>query len=62
VPSKIQKHFVISLFNKGSMMLKKGTKAPDFTLENQDGNSVSLSDYKGQKVLLWFYPKASTPG
>ena len=43
-------------------MLKKGTKAPDFTLENQDGNSVSLSDYKGQKVLLWFYPKASTPG
>ena len=44
------------------MMLKKGTKAPDFTLENQDGNSVRLSDYKGQKVLLWFYPKASTPG
>ena len=43
-------------------MLKKGTKAPDFTLENQDGNSISLSDYKGQKVLLWFYPKASTPG
>ena len=44
------------------MMLKKGTKAPDFTLENQDANSISLSDYKGQKVLLWFYPKASTPG
>jgi len=43
-------------------MLKKGTKAPDFTLKNQDGSSISLSDYKGQKVLLWFYPKASTPG
>ena len=43
-------------------MLKKGTKAPGFTLEDQDGNFVSLSDFTGQKVLLWFYPKASTPG
>ena len=43
-------------------MLKEGTKAPDFTLEDQDGKSVSLSDFEGQKVLLWFYPKASTPG
>ena len=43
-------------------MLLKGTKAPNFTLEDQDGNSVSLSDFQGQKVLLWFYPKASTPG
>ena len=43
-------------------MLKKGTKAPDFNLQDQDYNSVSLSDFEGQKVLLWFYPKASTPG
>jgi peroxiredoxin Q/BCP len=43
-------------------MLKEGTIAPGFTLEDQDGNSVSLSDFEGQKVLLWFYPKASTPG
>ena len=43
-------------------MLKKGTKAPDFNLQDQDDNSVSLSDFEGQKVLLWFYPKASTPG
>tara|TARA_B100001250_G_scaffold310281_1_gene272226 strand:- start:637 stop:768 length:132 start_codon:yes stop_codon:yes gene_type:complete len=43
-------------------MLKKGNKAPDFSLEDQDGNSVSLADFRGQKVLLWFYPKASTPG
>ena len=43
-------------------MLKEGTKAPGFTLEDQAGNSVSLSDFTGQKVLLWFYPKASTPG
>ena len=43
-------------------MLKKGTKAPTFTLDDQGGNSVSLCDFEGQKVLLWFYPKASTPG
>jgi len=43
-------------------MLKEGTKAPGFTLEDQEGNSVGLSDFTGQKVLLWFYPKASTPG
>jgi peroxiredoxin Q/BCP len=43
-------------------MLKIGEKAPDFTLENQDGNSVSLTDFLGKKVLVWFYPKASTPG
>ena len=43
-------------------MLKEGTKAPAFTLDDQGGNSVSLSDFEGQKVLLWFYPKASTLG
>ena len=43
-------------------MLEKGTKAPAFTLDDQAGDSVSLSDFEGQKVLLWFYPKASTPG
>ena len=43
-------------------MLNIGDKAPDFTLLDQDGNSVSLADFRGKKVLLWFYPKASTPG
>ncbi len=43
-------------------MLEVGNKAPNFTLDNQDGNSVSLDDFKGKKVLVWFYPKASTPG
>mgnify|MGYP000657398662 CR=1 FL=1 len=43
-------------------MLEISTKAPEFTLDNQDGNSISLSDFLGQKVLVWFYPKASTPG
>ena len=43
-------------------MLNVGDVAPDFTHLDQDGNSVSLSDFKGSKVLIWFYPKASTPG
>ena len=43
-------------------MLEKGTSAPDFKLDDQDGNPVSLADFKGKKILLWFYPKASTPG
>ena len=43
-------------------MLKVGDKAPEFTLVDGDENSVSLGDFKGKKVVLWFYPKASTPG
>ena len=43
-------------------MLNIGDKAPDFTLVDGEGNSVSLTDFKGTKVVLWFFPKASTPG
>jgi peroxiredoxin Q/BCP len=43
-------------------MLETGTKAPDFDLPDQDGNRVKLSDLKGQTVVLYFYPKADTPG
>ena len=43
-------------------MLDIGTKAPDFTLPDQNGNNVSLGDFLGKKVVLWFFPKASTPG
>ena len=43
-------------------MLKIGTNAPEFQLSDQDNNKVNISEFKGQKVLLWFYPKASTPG
>lgn len=42
--------------------LKIGDKAPDFNCIDQDGNSIQLSDYKGKKLVLFFYPKASTPG
>ena len=43
-------------------MLDIGTKAPDFTLPDQNGDDVSLSDFSGSKIVLWFFPKASTPG
>ena len=43
-------------------MLTVGTKAPDFTLNDQHGAEVRLSDFLGKKVVLYFYPKDSTPG
>ena len=42
--------------------LKSGDKAPEFSGKDQDGNPVSLSDFKGNKLVLYFYPKDSTPG
>ena len=44
------------------MLLEAGTKAPDFALEDKDGNIVKLSDHRGKKVVLYFYPKDNTPG
>ncbi|RYH74624.1 thioredoxin-dependent thiol peroxidase [Flavobacteriaceae bacterium 144Ye] len=41
--------------------LKAGDKAPDFTAKDEQGNTVSLSDYKGKKLVIFFYPKANTP-
>lgn len=43
-------------------MLETNTKAPDFTLPDKDGNPVSLSDFRGRKVVLYFYPRDNTPG
>ena len=43
-------------------MLSEGNKAPDFQLYDQNGNPVTLGYFKGKKVLVWFFPKASTPG
>ncbi|MBW3668277.1 MAG: thioredoxin-dependent thiol peroxidase [Actinobacteria bacterium] len=44
------------------MPLNQGDKAPDFTLLDQHGDKVTLSGFKGRKVLVYFYPKADTPG
>lgn len=43
-------------------MLKAGDKAPDFTSKDQDGNNISLSDFLGKRVVLYFYPRDNTPG
>ena len=43
-------------------MLEMGSKAPEFTLADKDGNIVRLSDFAGRKVVLYFYPKDNTPG
>ena len=43
-------------------MLQEGDKVPNFTVNNEEGNPVSLKDYKGHKLVVFFYPKANTPG
>jgi peroxiredoxin Q/BCP len=50
------------LFKKKSGLLQPGTPAPDFHVEDHHGKPVSLSDFADKRVLLWFYPKADTPG
>lgn len=43
-------------------MIESGALAPDFEVKDHTGRSVRLSDYRGKAVVLWFYPKADTPG
>ena len=43
-------------------ILKAGDKVPDFSAKDQDGNTISLSDYRGKKLIVFFYPRANTPG
>ncbi len=57
------KHLWGEIFRKGRRpMLKPGDVAPAFEVQDQDGKTVKLSDFKGKRVVLWFYPKADTPG
>src|SRR5690606_8412873 len=52
----------VSVPRMAASQLQPGDRAPAFTLLDQDGNKVKLSDFKGRKVLVYFYPKADTPG
>ena len=60
--SKSKKTKVAKVVPGSTVQLKAGQKAPAFSLPNQDGNVVSLSQFKGKKVVLYFYPKDDTPG
>ena len=51
-----------ALFRGEAKMLKTGDQAPDFDVLDHHGNRVRLADLRGSKVVLWFYPKADTPG
>jgi peroxiredoxin len=46
----------------GELMLKPGDQAPDFSAPDHRGNQRSLAAFRGKRVILWFYPKADTPG
>jgi peroxiredoxin Q/BCP len=53
---------MFSFWKRKPKLLAVGASAPEFRVPDQDGRMVSLSDFRGRRVLLWFYPKASTPG
>jgi AhpC/TSA family len=50
------------VINPGDISMKVNDKAPDFTLQDENGNEVALKDLRGKTVILFFYPRASTPG
>ncbi|RMF92966.1 MAG: peroxiredoxin [Candidatus Schekmanbacteria bacterium] len=54
--------FIVNNSKGNEIVLKEGDKAPDFTALNDEGKKVSLSDFKGKIVVLYFYPKDNTPG
>jgi len=57
------RHLWSEIFLKGRRpMLKPGDLAPAFDVLDQDGKVVKLSDFRGKRIVLWFYPKADTPG
>ena len=54
--------FAVKSLTGGGRMLKPGDPAPDFEATDHEGKAVRLRDLRGKKVVLWFYPKADTPG
>ena len=59
---KLRYVFKLAFGGGPSNMLKPGDSAPDFEATDHNGNTVRLRDLRGKKVVLWFYPKADTPG
>jgi thioredoxin-dependent peroxiredoxin len=55
-------HSELGLWASLVSMIETGQRSPDFTLPDQDGNEVALSDFRGRPMVLYFYPKADTPG
>ncbi len=55
-------HQVRRLFSGPRKLLEPGMEAPDFTLPDESGNSHTLSQYRGRRVVLWWFPRAETPG
>ncbi len=56
------KTLIRQLLGRRIAMLEVGSEAPDFLVNDHNGNRVTLKDFRGKKVILWFYPKADTPG
>lgn len=54
--------FLRRLFRRSDALLQVGDLAPDFEVEDHLGRTQRLSEYRGRRVCLWFFPKASTPG
>ena len=50
------------LIVRRNKMLQPGANAPEFSVNDHNGNTIQLKDYRGKKIVLWFYPKADTPG
>lgn len=55
-------HQVRQIFNPRGSLLPEGAPAPDFTAKDESGNIQPLARYRGRKVVLWFFPRADTPG
>ena len=62
IPAVITFMVILNFFSTDSIVLSVGDKAPCFTLNDQDGNTHNLSDYKGQRIVVYFFPMADTPG
>jgi peroxiredoxin len=59
---KFGMHQVRQLFQPRGSLLPEGSRAPDFTAKDESGNTHPLSQLRGRKVVLWFFPRADTPG